>query len=90
MTTPFDIPDSQEVQIYDNKETIELFKRRVLYTAIRMQARGLRFGPLPRTALQVLREDYGLNYRNAKAALPAVERLVLDQIAVVKELENPR
>lgn len=78
------------MQVYDNPEAIELFKRKTLYAAIRMQALGFRFGRLPRTALQVLRDDYGLNYRNAKAALPAVERLVLDQIAVVRELKNPR
>lgn len=90
MTIPSEIPPPQKAEVYDTPEKIELFKRRTLAIAIRMQARGVTFGRLPRTALQVLRADYDLNYRTARAAIPAVTQLVRDQEALVAELEKSR
>jgi len=80
---------SERTGMYSGRREVELFKRITLYRAIAMQARGLRLGRVPRTALQVLREDYGLNYRTAAAALPAVARLVEEQRAIVAEHETP-
>ena len=90
MTNPPEAPSSQAMIAYDTPAKVELYKRSVLYTALVMQARGLRIGRVPRTALQVLARDYGLTFRTAKAALPAAAKLVLDQQAIVQELETPR
>lgn len=76
------------IGVYDTPAKIELFKRTALLSAMRIYASGMKMR-LPRTPLQVLSQDYGIKCRTAKEAIPEVERLVLDQKALVEERETP-